>query len=257
MGRLHLFEFEDLKWFPTFLRNYGTDFLQFLSNKTKMYKPIIPILEKTLKESETNTLIDLGSGGGGGLIWLNKELKKSIPDLKVILSDYYPNLPAFEYSVSKASNIEYITSSIDARDVPKNLKGVRTQFLSLHHFKEKDAKEILQNAIDANSSIAIFEAQERSLPSIIAMLFSPITVLLSTPLIKPFKIGRIIFTYLIPIVPIFVMWDGIVSSLRTYSVKEMKNLINKLENQEAFNWEIGKVKSGPSVILYLVGTKKT
>ncbi len=48
MGRIHLFEFEDQKWFPTFLRNYGTDFLQFLSNKTKMYKPIIPIIEKGL-----------------------------------------------------------------------------------------------------------------------------------------------------------------------------------------------------------------
>ncbi|SHM52145.1 hypothetical protein SAMN04488057_1026 [Cyclobacterium lianum] len=38
MGRIHLFEFEDLEWFPAFLRDYGTDFLQFLSNKTKMYK---------------------------------------------------------------------------------------------------------------------------------------------------------------------------------------------------------------------------
>ena len=41
MGRIHLFEFEDQSWFPEFLR---TDFLQFLSNKTKMYKPIISII---------------------------------------------------------------------------------------------------------------------------------------------------------------------------------------------------------------------
>ena len=62
MGRIHLFEFEDLKWFPTFLRNYITDFLQFLSNKTKMYKPIIPIIKKGLKKSGTYQIIDLGSG---------------------------------------------------------------------------------------------------------------------------------------------------------------------------------------------------
>ncbi len=35
MARIHLFEFENQAWFPSFLRNYGTDFLQFLSNKTK------------------------------------------------------------------------------------------------------------------------------------------------------------------------------------------------------------------------------
>lgn len=134
--------------------------------------------------------------------------------------------------------------------------GLRTQFLSFHHFKPKDAQQILQNAIDTNSSIAIFEGQERSVPSIIAMILSPISVLLTTPFIRPFKIGRIIFTYLIPIVPILVLWDGVVSSLRTYSVKEMNELISKLNNKENFSWEVGKVKSGPAKILYLVGTRK-
>lgn len=256
MGRIHLFEFEDQKWFPSFLRNYGTDFLQFLSNKTKMYKPVIPIIEKGLEKTGTNQIIDMGSGGGGGLIWLNSELKKDIPDLKIILTDLYPNIPAFKLTKEKADNFEYIQQSVDARNVPAELKGLRTQFLSLHHFKPKDASRILQNAIDSNSAIAIFEAQERSLPSVLAMLFSPITVLLTTSFIRPFKIGRIIFTYLIPIVPLFVLWDGVVSSFRTYSVKEMEALIKGLDKTESYDWEIGKVKSGPGVVLYLLGTKK-
>lgn len=256
MARIHLFEFEDQKWFPNFLRNYGTDFLQFLSNKTKMYKPIIPIIENGLKKSHTTQIIDLGSGGGGGLIWLSEELKKDIPELKILLTDYYPNIPAFEQTKKSVSNFDFITDSIDARNVPENLKGLRTQFLSLHHFKPDDAKLILQNAIDTGNSIAIFEAQERSLPSIIAMLFSPLSVLFTTPFIKPFKVGRLIFTYLIPIVPLFVLWDGLVSSLRTYSIEEMKALISDLDKKETYEWEIDKIKSGPGVVLYLLGTKK-
>ena len=133
---------------------------------------------------------------------------------------------------------------------------MRTQFLSLHHFNPTDAKKILQNAVDSKSAIAIFEAQERSFPSVLAMFFSPITVLLTTPFIRPFKLGRLIFTYLTPIVPMFVWWDGIVSSLRTYSIKEMNELVNSLENTNTFNWEIGRVKSGLSVVLYLIGTVK-
>ncbi|MDO5969677.1 hypothetical protein Q4Q35_07645 [Flavivirga aquimarina] len=256
MGRIHLFEFEDQKWFPAFLRNYGTDFLQFLSNKTKLYKPIIPIIKKGLDKSDLNQITDLGSGGGGGLIWLNSELKKDIPDLKIVLTDFYPNISAFEFTKKEADNFEFIETPIDARDVPANLKGLRTQFLSLHHFKPKDAKLILQNAINSKSSIAVFEGQERSFPSILAMIFSPLSVLFTTPFIRPFKIGRIIFTYLIPIVPLFVLWDGIVSSFRTYSVKEMNNLVENLEGTETYDWEIGKVKSGPGVILYLLGTAK-
>ncbi len=256
MGRIHLFEFEDLSWFPNNLRNYGTDFLQFLSNKTKLWKPAIPILEKGLKEAKTNQIIDLGSGGGGGLLWLNEELKKSNPDLKILLTDFYPNIHAFERTKRLSSNFDFIQNPIDARDVPNDLKGLRTQFLSLHHFNPTDAKKILQNAIDTSSPITIFEAQERSFSSILAMIFSPLTVLFTTPFIRPFKIGRIIFTYLIPIVPLFVLWDGVVSCLRTYSVKEMNELVDSLNDSEKFNWEIGRVKSGPGVVLYLLGTKK-
>lgn len=256
MARIHLFEFEDQKWLPEFIRNYITDFLQFLSNKTAMYKGIVPIIEKALRETKTNQIIDLGSGGGGGLIWLNTELRKSIPDLKILLTDYYPNIPAFQHTQKQADNFDFIKTSVDARNVPENLNGLRTQFLSLHHFRPKDAQQILQNAIDSNSSIAIFEGQERSFQSILAMIFSPISVLLTTPFIRPFSIGRIIFTYLIPIVPILILWDGVVSSLRTYSVEEMNALVANLHNAENFNWEIGKAKSGPTKILYLLGTRK-
>ena len=256
MGRVHLFELEDQSWFPAFLRNYGTDFLQFLSNKTKIYKPVIPLLEKGLKKSGQNRILDLGSGGGGGLLWLNSELKKTTPNLKIILTDYYPNISAFEYTQRQADNFEFITKSIDARNVPKELKGLRTMFLSLHHFKPKDAQQILQNAVDTNSSIGIFEASERSFPSLLAMFLSPITVLLTTPFIRPFKFGRILFTYFIPIVPLFVWWDGIVSSLRTYSVREMQKLVEDLDNKESFDWEINRIKSGPGIILYLLGTIK-
>lgn len=257
MARLHLFEFEDLTWFPGLWRNYGTDFLQFLSNTTKLYKPAIPILEKGLEKSGSHQITDLGSGGGGGLLWLNEALKKHNPGLKILLTDYFPNIAAFEYTKKQSDNIDYIKTFVDARNVPKALTGLRTMFLLLHHFKPEDAKKILQNAVDTKNAIAVFEAQERSFPSLLAMFLSPLSVLFTTPFIRPFKIGRILFTYIIPVVPLFVWWDGIVSALRTYSVKEMKQLVDAVENNDRFDWEIGKLKSGPGVILYLLGTVKS
>ncbi len=256
MKRIHLFEFEDLEWFPKEIRNYGTDFLQFLSNKSQLYSPVVPVLHKALELSNTNQVIDLGSGGGGGLIWLSDELRKKNPDLKILLTDYYPNIPAFKRTTETSDVFDFLEESIDARDVPEKLKGLRTQFLSLHHFREKDARMILQNAVNTQQNIAIFEAQERSFISILLMLISPLSVLLTTPFIRPFKIGRLIFTYLIPIVPLFVLWDGVVSCLRTYSVPEMEALVDSLENKGDFNWEIKRIKEKGKVVLNLLGTKK-
>lgn len=256
MSRIHLFEFEDLPWFPGFLRNYGTDFLQFLSNATNMFRPAIPIIVNGVNSSGQKTIIDLGSGGGGGWIKLSEELIKEMPEIKILLSDLYPNKNAFERISKTYENIDFIDTAVDARQVPESYSGLRTQFLSLHHFKPDDAVKILENAVQENQPIAIFEAQERSVPSLLAMFFSPITVLLTTPFIKPFKIGRIIFTYLIPIVPLFVWWDGIISALRTYSVSEMDQLIRQVKDNDKFKWETGKIKSGPGVLLYLLGMKK-
>ena len=256
MKRIHFFEFEDQSWFPNFLRNYMTDFLQFLTNKSKLFKPSIDILDQMLKESGETTIVDLGSGGGGGLLWIADELQKKHQNLNILMTDLYPNIPAFEYTQRQKNLFSFREEPIDARNVPADFKGLRTQFLSLHHFRPNEAKAILQNAIDSKSDIAIFEGQERSVGSILAMIFSPISVLLVTPFIRPFKIGRIIFTYLIPLVPVFVAWDGIVSSLRTYSVEEMQGLVAGLENSDQYEWNIGKVKSGPGVNLYLTGRLK-
>ena len=256
MKRIHLFEFEDQEWIPSFLRDYITDFLSHLSNQLDIFKPIVPILVKALKSSSENSIVDLGSGAGGGWFRLSMHLQKDYPDIKILLSDYFPNFAAMSRIAQGASNVKFIEESIDARRVPKEIKGLRTLFLAFHHFKPQDAALILQNAVDDNQPICVFEGQERSLPSILGMVFSPITLLLITPFIRPFELKRFVFTYLVPLLPILVVWDGVVSCLRTYSIRELNAMVQGLEGNERFNWEINTVKSGPGKILYLMGLPK-
>lgn len=255
MKRVHAFEFGDLSWFPKNFRNYGTDYLQFAANILDLYKYIIPIIKKGIESSTTVTIVDIGSGGGGGLLKIARHLKKSIPKFKIILSDYHPNIDAFNKTMAEQPEVfEYIKESVNALAVPKDLKGFRTQFASLHHFKPKDAKAILQSAVDDKQSIGIFEPLQRDVKHIFQMLLSPISVLLLTPFIKPFKLDRIIFTYLIPILPLITVWDGVVSVMRTYTVKELKQMISEINNNESFNWDVGVAKGKQNEIIYLLGT---
>jgi hypothetical protein len=254
MKRIHAFEFEDLTWFPENLRNYETDFLQFGANVFDMYKAVMPIILKGVESSGNHTMLDIASGGGGGLVKIARNLKNSIPDVKIILSDYYPNMGAFKRTKTKQPDVfEYIEYPVNATDVPPQLKDFRTQFLSFHHFRPKDAKAIFQNAVDNKQAIGIFEAQQRNPKNVIQRFFSPIAVLLMTPFIKPLKFDRILFTYLIPIIPLFVLWDGIVSVLRTYTVTELKQMILEVSNHALFDWEVGIAKGSPTDVLYLLG----
>ena len=254
MRRIHLFEFGDLSWFPNNLRNYGTDYIQFAANTFDIYKSVIPLIRKGIESSANNTIVDIASGGGGGLLKIAEHLKRDISNVKIILSDYYPNIDAFERIRFKQPDVfEYVKDPVNAMNVPRYLKGFRTQFLSLHHFKPKDAAEILQNALDNNQAIGIFEAQQRDIKNILKMLLSPIAVLLMTPFIKPFKVNRLIFTYLIPVLPLITLWDGVISVLRTYNEKELSQMILQLRNSERFNWQVGINKARQSDILYLIG----
>lgn len=63
-----------------------------------------------------------------------------------------------------------------------------------------------------------------------------------------------LWTYLIPLLPLIALFDGLVSCLRTYSVEELRDLAARLDAND-YHWDIGTVKStmGPIPITYLIG----
>lgn len=258
MKRFHALEWEDLSWFPQSWRDYGTDYLSFIAIKFNIYQPILPLLKRGIAASKENTWVDCASGGGGGLIPLALELSKEHPSLKIVLTDYFPNVQAFEFTKVVGGNVfQAKKESINAMDLPKRCQGkFRTLFGSFHHFRPTEAKRILQNAVDTHSPIGIFEPVGRNVMSFVSMLFVILNVLVFTPFIRPVRLSVLPFIYILPLIPLYIVWDGIASILRTYSEKELKALVSELSNSEEFEWEIGYKKSGPMRVYYLLGLPK-
>ena len=134
----------------------------------------------------------------------------------------------------------------------------RTIFSAFHHFSPEDARAILQNAVDASQSIGIFEITRRA-PSTIGLMFPwALMSFVSTPFIRPFRWSRLLWTYLVPIIPLVLLFDGVVSCLRTYRPEELRNIIEKLAATE-YQWDIGEQSGGPGKvpITYLVGYQRS
>lgn len=242
MKRFHLFEWEDLPWFPSSFRSYITDLLQHRLNYFNVYDPVLPHIETLLEVMGEKEILDLCSGGGGFLMQVDRKLREKGHDIEITMTDKYPNLDAFE-EIRRVSDsrISYSKESIDVTAVPADLKKVRTIFSAFHHFQPDTAKAILQDAVNKNTAIGIFEMIERTPPAIVkAALFSPLITLLQTPQVKPFKWSRLFWTYLIPIVPFVTAWDGVVSNLRSYSDEDFLEMTGSLENSENYHWEIQK-----------------
>ena len=127
-------------------------------------------------------------------------------------------------------------------------------FTSFHHFPPEEARAILQNAVDAGQSIGIFEITRRA-PSTISLMFPwALMPFVFTPLIRPFRWSRLLCTYVVPIIPLVLLFDGVVSCLRTYRPQELREIVKKLSGIE-YQWEVGEYSraSGQVPITYLIG----
>jgi len=250
--RLHFFEFEDLKWLPNRFRQYITDLLAHQMKFLGIYDSTVPKLEEVLTKTGHDTLVDLCSGSGGPAPSIRTKIAASMgKEIRLVLTDKYPNLEVFN-SIQEPY-IATITQSVDATKVLPELKGVRTMFTAFHHFKPEQARHILQDAIDAEMPIGIFEITERKPISLMTLIIAPITCLFFSLMIRPRKIGRFFWTYLVPVIPFLYTWDGLISNFRTYTRQEYLEMIDQLTGKK-FRWEVGEVTSKFHIkVTYLIG----
>jgi hypothetical protein len=256
-GGAPLMEFHDREWFPPILRNYVTDALQFILNLGRVYGPIVPRLKKAIYAAKPKALVDLCSGGGGPWPWLQGLLQSASWPVTVCMTDKYPNTLAFE-SLSRQTEgqVTFYPDAVNATNPPPELLGFRTIFTSFHHFQPQQALAILQNVVDARQGIGVFEAARRRPLTLLSTLLMFFGGFLTAPFIRPFRFSRLCWTYLIPVIPLVLFFDGVLSCLRAYSKDELLKLVSKV-NADDYVWEIGEESGGLAPITYLVGYPET
>ena len=175
--------------------------------------------------------------------------------LKLILTDLYPNAElASHINKHDVSGITYQMSPVNAKDVSKELCGLRTMVGSFHHMNPNMARTILINAKESKQPICIYEISDNSLPVFLWWISLPIIFFMAffiTPFVKPLSLKQIFFTYVMPVIPFFFAWDGAVSNARTYTLKDMCFLIESLDSAD-YTWEMGVIP-GIAKKLYLLG----
>lgn len=256
MKRLHLFEFEDFPWFPALLRTYLTRYLLTVHRLLHSSTHITGLLRKLLAKTDTRHIIDLCSGSGGPMIDVVKELRGEFPKLKLTLSDLYPDLQtANKFNGENDGLTHYYEQPVDATQVPSDLAGIRTLVCSFHHLDPASARQVLLHAVQNNQPILIYEISDNSFPKWLWWLAFPIniiTVLLLTLAVRPLHIGHLVFTYLIPILPLIIAWDGAVSNARTYTLQDLDTLLSDIP-QHGYHWDKGTIPGKGGAKLYLMG----
>jgi hypothetical protein len=201
-------------------------------------------------------IVDLCSGSGGPVLLVQKALETRGISIPVLLTDKFPDTESM--SALKRQGGEKVVpcfQSVDATSVPEDLTGFRTLFNSFHHFAPDAARGILEDARRNRQPVGIFEMTERTIPKL--LLCFPASFFSVFPLIFRMRPHRWLWwfcTWVVPIIPLTVAWDGFVSHLRSYTRTEILLLIRGLSD-DTWRWDMGKVRAprGAIDVTFLIG----
>jgi hypothetical protein len=72
------------------------------------------------------------------------------------------------------------------------------------------------------------------------------------PAVRPFRMSRLLFSCLPPLIPFVVAWDGTVSALRAYTPDELLAIARTVPGGGRYHWRAGSAGRA----LYLTGVPK-
>ena len=257
--RFELFEIHEQPWFPDFLRREVVDALQMILERTDAYRPIAGRLHQALNRSGTREVLDLFSGAGGPWPSLVRLFEgEGAPPIEVILTDKFPNVSNGGNSETvRASGIHFLGDPVDATVIPERLQGFRTIFSSFHHLNSEQASRFLQDSAAKGEGVGVFEVASRHAFTLLSILAMPLVDWLFTLFRRPFRWSRVVWTYVIPVVPAVLLIDGLISCLRAYSLADLRAMTACASNPN-YEWQIGEETSAllPLRVTYLVGCRK-
>lgn len=253
MKRRQWFELNEAAWMPASLRALITDYLRALIELVEPFSPQLPLITQALRRAgERAGVVDLCSGGGGP--WrhlgpqLNRMAGRTVP---VLLTDKYPGDRVGALPGGSSAAV-WCRTPVDATAVPGSMRGMRTMFDGLHQFAPAAATDILRDAVDEGAPIVVMELLRRSYMNLLWVLLTPLLVWILTPWVRPFSWTRLGLTYLLPVAPLIIFWDTLVSVLRCYTPQELRHM-GQTAAGDRYVWFAGTYRYWGAPVTFLVG----
>lgn len=186
------------------------------------------------------------------LITSTKRAAAGLDPIPFLLSDIrpHPSWPALK-AASPTQHLSYIPHSVDATSSaniadPAKVQ-VRTLFVSFHHMDQEGARKVLEDAMRNAESLVyalctanglhraalIRRIVEMSDFSFAGCILGPVAFIpmswIFTPRLKP-SWAVLLFTYLIPLIPLMFYWDALVSGYRTYAPHHILHLSSQAQD---------------------------
>jgi hypothetical protein len=239
-------ELEDYDWFPQLLRRFQVDFIGAIVKWFALYQPLTAVLKQLLQQNNLWQITDCCSGNGAPAIYMHQQLEGVV---QTVLTDKFP-----QQLYRSAEGIVYKNESFDVTQLQPDAQQLYTMYNAFHHFSTAEQEKILHQFAGKRTAFIIAEILQPDVFTFIKIVFTTtIGQLLLTPFIRPFSLVRLFFTYLLPVNIVTMTYDGIVSVLKSKTVKQYQQLAEHI-NTSSYSITVGNIKGSTASLIYITGT---
>lgn len=243
--RLQLFEFNDLDWVGSDLRDTIVESLSRGLDWGRTLNGLVEPFAEFLTAAGTESVLDLCAGAGGpAQILVNEFRRAGREPPEILLTDLFPRERAWQRLSGLEPKIAAHLAPIDATAIPTEVGAghARAIINAFHHFPPHLAQNILADAVRSRAPIWVSEPFRRNPLGFFPFAPFGLAALLANPVLTPDKtVGKAVLSWgVLPLTLAISAWDGIVSTLRVYEHADLHAMVD--EHGASYRWHAGSYR---------------
>jgi hypothetical protein len=227
---MHLFEFSDLPIVPKSIRQTLFELMELCNRGFRSFNRRAASEALTrAKQTNCQTIVELGAGRAPLTKLLSEEAREA--GIRLVPCDLVPDVDLYEALERNNPNVvRPVYTPVDyskEHDFGSNTLAVLVG--TFHHIPPAARQKTLRALAKSASHIMVFEPL-RNTPLSISLVFLSVAPALLLPLSNLGSEGtwrRILWCWLVPVVPFVFVWDGVVSCLRQWSPARWKQALRE------------------------------
>jgi hypothetical protein len=202
-------------WCPAGLVALIHEFLVWFVGVVGAARPFVPLVDEAMARAGSRRLVDLRTGAGSGA----EVLRPLLPD-----------------------DVAVVPTAAGGASDPG--EGARILVNGLHRLDADEAMALVARAFAERRVLLVVEGNDDSRWQAVGMLvFAPLSAVLTAPFVRPFRVARLVFTWLVPILPALIAYDGIAALYRLYNPGDLDRIFARAGG-DGYRWRTGKVANG-------------
>lgn len=247
LQKILTYEFNDSPQCPTFIRESILEVLGKSIRDAKVYEALAPRFIQFCQDAKVQTVLEFGAGSGESTaIFLDAVLGTGETPPRIYISDLFPMATVMAKTcATHPDTLIPLQGSVDLRNPPESPgHDMRMVLSAFHHCDAEMARQFLKKGQEQGVAVFIAEPFTKSLQAFFPLFLHGFTSLARNGVLSSrMRLAKFICTFLLPLIPLCLLWDGLISMVRMYSKDDFAEMVGSLPDVDLpYDWQYEEVQ---------------